>query len=379
MKRRIPPPLRRILAWVLLLGAGVLMIYGRFDWGAATYQNSKTAFLLSSYLFVLTVPTVYFVSRALGRNERFARCLAGAVYVIFSLPYRWLNIDGLFFYATRPYFYTVEQSGVWPRTEFLPGGLEHLPDFPHERLLFASLVVLGLVSVLIFWRRGDRESRWHRREMIVLLVVALLAVLVQTLLHTSMRSPYTYVPHYEQPAEANYWHVSYMFPGGKGAVNADQHVHSAIEQYFHGIDRTGSNMIFRRPYAGYVTAQFSYFVNAYYIYVLINIACWFLAIVCGYQLARRLVDDNIALIFAVLIATGTGFILFVANPANYMIAFSLIIIVLYLFERLVVDEPTKVSRVPHFRRRARLAARSCTTSTRCIPCSSCTGGCDGRA
>jgi hypothetical protein len=338
-------PLGRVLLiWVAVLGAGVILIAGRFDWRPSHYDNSKTAFILSGYLFIFTVPLVYFVTRALVRSRRVAVGLTTVVWLIFSLPYRWLGLDHWYYYAHRPYFYTAAQVPITPSTTFLPGGLDQLPDFPLEAIFFGGLAVAAIVIASIRWWRGRATGSSRRNLLLALSVVAFCAILAQTFLHTSMRSPYTYVPHYEQPEAKNYWYQDYMFADGTGAVNADQSAHGAIEQYFHGVDRTGSNMIIRRPFAGYVTAQFSYFVNSYYIYVLINIGCWFVAVVCGYLLALRLAGERVALVFAVLIATGTGFVLFVANPASYMIAFTLVLAALYLFERLVVDSPRNIWR-----------------------------------
>ena len=53
------------------------------------------------------------------------------------------------------------------------------------------------------------------------------------------------------------------------------------------------------------------------------------------QSLRR--TQQVATIFGALIATGTGFIAHVANPASYMLSYALVIIMLYLFEVLVVD------------------------------------------
>jgi hypothetical protein len=357
---------RAILAWIAVLGAGVLLIAGRFDWRPLHYDNSKTAFILSAYLFVFTVPLVYFVTRALVRSRRVAVGLTAAVWLIFSLPYRWLRLDHWYYYAHRPYFYTPTQVAIAPSTTFLPGGLGQPPDFPLEAIFFGGLAVVSIAIASIRWWRGRATGSSRRNLLLALTVVAFCAILAQTFLHTSMRSPYTYVPHYEQPNPSEYWYQNYMnyayaphyappeakdywyqdymFADGTGAVNADQPVHSAIEQYFHGVDRTGINELIRRPYAGYVTAQLSYFVNSYYIYLLINIGCWFVAVVFGYLLALRLAGEHVALVFAALIATGTGFVLFVAEPASYMIAFTLVLAALYIFERLVVDSPRNIWR-----------------------------------
>jgi hypothetical protein len=330
--------LRPILTWAVVLGTGIVLLYGRFDWRPSHYVNSKTAFVLSVYLFVITVPLVYYVTRALVRSRRIAVGLTAVVWLIFSLPYRWLGLDRWFYYAHRPYFYTRAQVHITPTTTFLPSGLDH-SDFPYEAGFFVGLAVVAIAIATVRWWRGRATSSSRHNALIALAVIAFCAILAQTFLHTSMRSPYTYVPHYQQPAAAKFWYQDYMFANGTGAVDADQFADTAIEQYFHAVDRTGKNELIRRPYAGYVAAQFSYFVNNYYISLLINIGCWFVAVVCGYLLALRLTEKRIALIFAALIATGTGFILFVATPASYLMSYTLVIVVLYLFERLVVDAP----------------------------------------
>src|SRR5215204_936261 len=74
-----PPPLqmprptadlaRTVATWLALLALGAVLLYGRYDWSPAVHTYSKTAYVLSLYLFVLTVPTVYYVAGVLVRSR----------------------------------------------------------------------------------------------------------------------------------------------------------------------------------------------------------------------------------------------------------------------------------------------------------------------
>ena len=82
------------------------------------------------------------------------------------------------------------------------------------------------------------------------------------------------MPHFERSAKANYWYHSYLFSDGRGAVNADYFVFRALEDVFLGTKEPPNGMLFRRPFPYYLSAQASYFVNDYYVILVMNVLMW---------------------------------------------------------------------------------------------------------
>jgi hypothetical protein len=67
--------LRPLAIWALILAAGVLLIYGRYDWGAGGGIYAKRGFYLSSYVFLIMLPTTYYLLKWVLRNVVAARVL----------------------------------------------------------------------------------------------------------------------------------------------------------------------------------------------------------------------------------------------------------------------------------------------------------------
>lgn len=338
--RSAPHWLRPAAAWLGLLVAGLVLLLGRFDWSGPERPFARRGYLLSAYLFVLTLPLVYGLLRRLCRPRWVATAATGATFVVLTLPYRWLNLDGLYYYAGRDrQWYTVDEVPV-PKTRFLPDG--PWTTFPHDVALFAVLVLLAVGAALVAARlRNGRRARPSGRALAVVALFAL--VVLQAFLHAGVRGPYVYMTHYQEPEAANFWYAVSMWGDGEGTVIADQFVFSAMEDYFQGAPREPNNMLIRRPAGFYAAAQFSYFVNAYYVWMVANVLVWLAAALAGYGFARRLAGERAGILMAAMIGCGTGFVAFVGTPGMYLQGYAVVIIALYLLERLVGDDPRPAS------------------------------------
>lgn len=332
---------RDLIVWTVVLICGVLFLYGRFAWDVRKAESLRS-YLSSAYMFTLTLPALYYTLVHFIRQRRVVLGVTAIVGVWLTLPHRWLGLDR--FYSL---LMTLQGQG-WSDGEvhslnWLPGALSQRPTIPYEMSLLVGLVLVGLlVADSIWWRRILSHVQVSRRCILLWLGVYLL-ILVQTWLHLSLRSPYSYTPYFEQPPEKNRWYVVFLFPGFKGAVNADYWHFAGLEQVFQGVV-FWSNLLLRRSFYHYFTSQFSFFVNPYYVGLIFNIFIWFSAVVCGYLFTKRLWNERIAFLTAGMIACGPGFIHHVAQPMLYTAGYAAYIILIYLFQRVVIEEESAVNR-----------------------------------
>ena len=92
---------RRLAIWFVILGCGAALLYARFNWSVDGGYYAKRAYVLSLYLFLITLPTVFYLARRTLHNARVATALTAVVFVVSTVPYRLLHLDTLYYYATR--------------------------------------------------------------------------------------------------------------------------------------------------------------------------------------------------------------------------------------------------------------------------------------
>jgi hypothetical protein len=327
--------LRATLSWTCVLLLGLALLSGRYHWGVDVASFSMRGYLSSAYMFVLFLPTLYYTLRAFALPARRTQMMVAAVALLLTMPYVWLGLDGAYLLIGQPHRYgfamTAETRPVAP--EWFPAALARLPAIPYEGLVFTGLLLAGLLVALLAWRRLDDPAR---RRALVLVLGAYGLILLQAWLHLSLRSPYVYLTYFEQPADQNYWYLVYLFPGGRGAVNADNFVFRALEEHFQGAPYDVNTMLIRRSFPFYLSAQLTYWINPFYVFLVLNVALWLVAVLCLYLFARDLWGERVALFAAVLLASGSGFIVYVAQPMVYVAGIALIVVLCYLFHRLIV-------------------------------------------
>ena len=317
---------KTVLIWFSVQLLSLIFLIGRYDW---SNSFSVVSYVISAFFLLVSLPVFYFtLLHFLGHRWRLTLGITIILATILTLPYHWLGLEIFSINNT----FSIPQPSSMVVFDWFPNAFKSLPAIPYEGGLFYSLAIIGIFIALILrsWRKFSKRLIWTGLFLFII-------ILIQVWLHLSLRSPYSYAGSLSGP---NRWSVFYLFPGDKGAVNNDYPVHRAIEGIFMGIP--GYLLLIRRAYYYYLTSQLSYFVHPYYVSLILNIGFWFCAAICGYGFVRRIWDEHTALITAGLIACGTGFIYFVAQPMSYMAGYALCIILVYLFQALIIDQPNKI-------------------------------------
>jgi hypothetical protein len=331
--------LRTLLTWLSLLGLGLVLMAGRYDWHPPNDLLAFQGYVSSAYMFLLVVPTVHSVLVLFAVSQRGRSIASLSLGLILCLPYSWLGLARFRYHAE-----TLNWSDPrvpLPSTQWLTDAHAAVLSVPHEVPLFLLITCAGL-GALAAWSRGrePQQQRWG-----AFLALLFVLIVVQTWLHQSLRSPYTYLCHFEKPAWTNYWYHSYLFPTGQGAVNADNHHFRELEDHFLGIPGPKTFMLLRRSLVFYLSSPFVYFFNPYYVFLIGNIALWWAASVCTFSLVEKWFDRFVAYTTSYLVATGTGFIFYAAQPFNYLMAWALIPIVLWVYERWIDNTDSRWPRV----------------------------------
>jgi hypothetical protein len=308
------------LGWLLLLAVGAVLLHGRYDWLPSAGVYARRAYFSSLYFFLLLVPMSYYFARALGARVGVARGITAVLFVAGALPYHWL---GLTRYRQR--LYRTWDPALF-KLEWLQNGFT--PGAPHERLMLVALVVV--VAALLY--ATMRKAGWRR----VGYVVALYAVIVvQAGLHTSVRSPHSYVPFIEGSA----FYLNNLVPDHQGWVNADVEDSLSIDEQFCGWETPVHARLLRRPLVHYLAAPFSYLIPHYYVYLALNTLLWLGAALATGQLALLILGSREAAHWAALLtALGNGFIYFVAQPMAYLAGYSAVAVTPLALEVLLVGK-----------------------------------------
>jgi len=238
--------------WLAFYLVGVVILGFRFPFNTA----GLNAYVFSTYLYSMIYYSIYNQNRIsqIKRNYWF---LIIPVWLISILPYQALKIDKYLYYGNRQRFYPLsenmrEEYNLQLQTSLLDA------NFPGKKLLYVLLLIL---IVLIIIKSG--------KEFRIRFGIVSILTLVVSFRNSSFASPYSWVPSFEKTLAEKYFWVSTHFSDGSGAVNADEEFHSSLTQFFQNGDLVHS-LILRRPLEYYLTAQFSFFCNAYYVWILIN-------------------------------------------------------------------------------------------------------------
>jgi hypothetical protein len=323
--------------WVVVLGVGVLILRGRFDLSAPVLEHTSRSYASSVFLFVLTLPAAHYLLRNSPLRPRVVLTLTGVLYVLLILPYRWLNL-------TRWHYdlKVVEWNRDLPEPQFsfLPSTFP-VESFPGERAFFPVLWLAFAALAIIakrYWTKQSATTLRGAARAVWPWLGAYTAILVQSWLHTGLRSGYTANTVFSSEPAVKNWHLSYLFSRARGAVNADFDYFWSIDQFFHGVPQLPRTLIFRRPFAHYFAAQFSYFTNPYRVYLVINTVLWLAAAACCYAFVLRVSQRaKLATWSAALVCIGNGFSYFVAQPKSYLAGYASAIIALYAFDVLQSD------------------------------------------
>lgn len=324
------PSLAAAARWAGLLAVGAALLAGRFEWAEAGGSYAREAYLSCLYFFLLAVPFSFFVTLRLSRSRALARGVAALLFVVGCLPYHWLGLSRLRYQLVITPYYA---AGEPPRLAWLPQALGQ-PGSPNERWLMATLLVALTASAYLLLRGRPQPIRLRCTACVAAIYCV---IAVETLVHTSMRSPYTYIIHFERPDK---WYHSYLLPDGKAAVNADVDLFTSLDGHFNGIPKPVFTLVLRRSFLHYLGSAFTYFFNPFYVYLALNSLIWPAAAACMFGYVRRVHGSpQVAWLVAGLVLCGNGFIIYVAQPMSYLASYAIIAFVLYLYEAVMVPAP----------------------------------------
>lgn len=323
-----------------------ILLLGRFDWSKLVSQYSFRSYWLCLFFGIILLPLTHFIVFILSQSKKLALAATLALMAITALPYHWLGLDKYFFNPTfERFFIDWRAAGLaLPKLNWLPTQFSNFLQIPNEIEFFLITLFCGLLLIslgIAFVKKKNLITKNIVRSLFFICTLFLIAIIMQTWLHLSLRSPYTYLPHFEVPQSSNYWYHFYLFDGAKGAVNWDYPVFRESELLFLGPPRE-IHILKGRIFPMYLSATMgSAFINPYYVWLGLNIMAWALAITAIYFLAKRIFKHNehthlIALYSSLLMTCSQGMILYIAQPKPYAIAIgSIAVFVLayhYLFD-----------------------------------------------
>src|SRR5271155_2773084 len=142
------------MLWGSLLAAGLLLLYGRFDWDqdTAVHEGAFRGFVTSAYFFVFTLPTFYYTARKLLANRKTVFVLTSIYALLCVMPYHWLGIDRLPVFSNDFRWQYFSHPGLSaPSLDWFPQALGH-SSIPHEGWFFGSLLAAGVICFPIIRR-----------------------------------------------------------------------------------------------------------------------------------------------------------------------------------------------------------------------------------
>jgi hypothetical protein len=298
----MPKVPKRLIPFIYFL-LGQLVLAGRFDWSLPFAFRS---FVVYSSFYWLVFPTLYLVFRR--------PILTASIALPYVLPVKLLGIDPLETIRTAELIWW-NSLGISKQTsDWFPKAFTRLPAIPLEFFFFGGIFILGSLS-LFYWCKKAKVS-----PRLPLLLFGL--ILAETILHLSLRSPYTYIPHYEQDQSIGYWYHYFLFPREKGAVNLDYHMFRPAELLFLGVPEE-TNVLSSRLFPTFLVSPFLVFFHPLYVWILFNLLSWMLGIASLFWIAQKFFGQKAAYWAAFLLATSQGMIVYVGQPKMYASAIGL--------------------------------------------------------
>jgi hypothetical protein len=327
-----PGSVKKAACWAGCLVFFTGMSAGRYDWSPTLRDFAVRGYALHLFFAALFFPSLHYILADLDIRRAWRQIGCAFLGVIYAFPHHWLGTDRYYLFRQGPTCWDWRDAGMpLPEPDWFWGALHRLPDIPYEALFF--LLLLGAGSfVLIVWRKAHPfavTAPWGR----ILPFMVLALILFQTWLHLSLRSPYTYIPHYEQPPESHYWYHNYLFAGAQGAVNFDYHIFRSAELVFLG-DAHPWDVLPGRFFPMFISNPWSAFINPYYVWITLNVIAWSLACIAIYYLALNEFGPRCAFFSTLFMSSAQGIMVYVAQPMIYVFAISGVAILLALQQRL---------------------------------------------
>ena len=309
---------RDALVWVLVLAGGLALLRGRFDFGAEQELFSWRSYLSSSFFFVLTLPTTYYLLAAAPLRRGVRLGLTTLLFVVLTLPWVSLKLER-----------SVVEMSFWeaPQPEPVPTFFPRAwfdEGFPHDKAFFLVLVVTFAALAIALVYRGltiRAGSLAHAARATAPSILAYAAICLQTWAHTSMRSGYSLNAYLFAAPEHQNWYVLFLYPegGGRGAVSADLPYWWGLDYYFQGVPWLPPTMLLRRAFVPYLGSNLGYLVHPYLAYLALNTLLWFGAVAAFHRFTLTMTGRrDLARYAAALVCVGNGFVYFVGQPFAYL-------------------------------------------------------------
>jgi hypothetical protein len=309
---------------------------GRYDWSPALRDFAISGYALYLFFSTLFFPTLYYVLANLGVGRGWRRTACAGLGVVYAFPTHWLGLDRYYLFRQGPTYWDWREAGL-PRPEpnWFWGALHRLPDIPYEGPFFLLFLITGFLA--IWWWQKTHPSTANPPWVRALPFAVFAMILLQTALHLSLRSPYTYICHYELPVQSHYWYHDYLFEGAKGAVNRDYPTFRSVELILLG-DTQRHGVLPGRVFPMFLSTPWSAYINPYYVWLVFNVIAWSLACVAIHYLALHEFGPRCALFSTLFMASAQGVILYVAQPKIYVFGITGVAILLALQQRLFLPE-----------------------------------------
>lgn len=315
--------------------AGSLLGCGRQDW-FTDHDLAFRAWALSWFFFFLLVSGLYAAGRAFSfaSHPGFWPALA-ALSALLNLPYRWLGLDRWRYLASHPWTYQVPDVFV---PEWLTLRTFLAPRWNSTDSLFGALILGAVLAGVMMRRRQLSEPgttpALTRRPLFFAGLFILLAL--EAWLHSSDRSPYSYVPHFDKPPAQGYTYTVALLPDDRGLVNRDAPGFIRLEELFLGPRTDTPTYLIHRPFPFYLGAHLGYFAGSYHAFLVLNLLLWWAAAVSLCCLCQSLSGSPlVGGCAAFLLGCSPGFIMYAAQPMTYLAGFALLIIALNLHHQAI--------------------------------------------
>lgn len=316
-----PKDLKRLAGLGLL---GLVLLAGRFDWWAVP-KPALTGYTLSAFMFLLLLTGSFAFARAQAwslTRQFWIGLTTGTV--LLNFPLHLLLPNGWFYYAGHPHSYARQPV-------FVPEWIGTSPPWTGTDWFFLGLLAAGIAGFALWLQRrklsvsdadDPRLSPFH-------ILGLFLLILGQIWLHHSNRSPYSYVPHFEQPLSKHYTSTLSLLPNDHGLTNADVDYYTRLEELFLGSSESVPTLFIRRAFVFYLSGNLSFFVGPYHSFLLLNLLLWMAAVLAFYRLVTALTDRLVAGYGSALLALSPGFIMFAGQPMSYFAGYAAVILMLY--------------------------------------------------
>ncbi len=317
---RPQPTARRVLLWGVYLVFGLILITGRYPWDTWAAPFSLRSLVASTYLFVPSTLLLYLLLERFCSDGRRRFILNGAWFAVSTLPYQWLDLRRYFSMRGQ-----ISPRPVWdpqappPSFDWFPGALDHLPTVPYENVTLFAAFAIGAAGILIYAR--TKAANGIRVKTFLPLVI-LAALVIQTWLHSGMRSPYVYRPNVRESGKS--WYHSYVLEDWKGVVQGDAFVFIGSEQLFHGLPMKLTDVLLTRSFPMYVASQFTFFIHPFYFWTVANILFWGITVFAMFRFTAGLFDERAGLYAALITACSPLYIQWINQPMSYVFGYTFI-------------------------------------------------------